>query len=49
MVMKSKGDKIFSFVLGLVSVSFYLFFAFLDGVVIAADSSTYILYDSHCR
>lgn len=40
--MKSKGDKIFSFVLGLVSVSFYLFFAFLDGVVIAADSSTYI-------
>ena len=41
-IMRTKDDKIYSFILGIVSIAFYLFFAFFDGAVICADSPSYI-------
>lgn len=40
--MNTKKDKIYALGIGIVSLTFYLFFAFYDGAVICADSPSYI-------
>ena len=41
MITKSR-DKVYECILAIVSMMFYLFFAFYDGVVICVDSPSYI-------
>lgn len=40
--MKTKRNNLYSLILGIVSIAFYLFFAFFDGAVICVDSPSYI-------
>lgn len=40
--LKNRSAKIYEYTLLLISVAFYLFFAFFDGAVICADTETYI-------
>ena len=40
--MNTKKDKIYAFIIGILSLAFYLFFAFYDGAVICVDSPSYI-------
>lgn len=42
MLERKNGVKIYDCILLLVSLAFYLFFAFYDGIVICADTETYI-------
>lgn len=47
--MNTKKDKIYAGVLGIISITFYMFFAFYDGVVICADSPSYIKMSLTCE
>ena len=41
-IMNKKKDPVYASILGIIAIVFYLFFAFYDGAVIYADSSSYI-------
>lgn len=49
MSLDTKQDKRYSLILGIISVAFYLFFAFYDGAVICADSPSYINMTLTCE
>lgn len=40
--MKIKEDRVYSTIIFVIAIIFYLFFAFFDGVIISADTPTYV-------